>query len=70
MVSQPPIYVPLQKQCLSVAVHPDHLVVVAGTTCGRFIVLHSCTGAHITSVQVGTHQLNVARFSPGTTRSR
>ncbi len=36
-----------------------------GTTSGRFTVLNAYNGAHVTSVQVGSEQLDAVKFSPG-----
>ena len=54
-----------QKPCLSVATDPRGLLVVAGTTVGRFIVLNASTGMHMASIQAGKDQIDTLKFSPG-----
>ena len=54
-----------QKPCISCAFNSDGSVLAVGTTVGRFVVLNTEDGMHVTSVQVGREQLGVMKYSPG-----
>ncbi|XP_072035970.1 echinoderm microtubule-associated protein-like 2 isoform X2 [Amphiura filiformis] len=54
----------VEKPCLSCAFNPIGTVVAVGTTVGRFVVLNTEDGMHVTSVQVGKEQLSVVKYSP------
>ena len=44
--------------------HPSGSVVGVGQSSGRFIVLNSYSGVHVTSFHVATEQIDVAKMSP------
>ncbi|XP_033642081.1 echinoderm microtubule-associated protein-like 2 isoform X1 [Asterias rubens] len=54
----------VEKPCVSCGFNPSGTVLAIGTVSGRFTVLNAYDGAHITSVQVGSEQLDAIKFSP------
>lgn len=55
----------LQKPCLSVCHSADGKILIIGTTEGRFIVLNSKLGSHLSTIQVATGAVDSTKISPG-----